>query len=124
MASSIQNRRSPSNHNRHGSRVRAVPGSSGSHLMTDGEFDAFFRRADARFSPKREVDIEADTDSEAEALVVSMLARGCEVQMVSVSSRIGKPGRGRSARTNRCGSCIACSAKDCGTCKNCRDKPR
>jgi len=97
-----------------------------SHLMTDGEFDAFWYRHDARFSPLRDVYVEADTDSEAEALVVSILSRSCEVQMVSVSSaRSSKgAGRGRSARSNRCGSCVACAARDCGTCKNCRDKPR
>eukprot|EP00966_Prymnesium_polylepis_P230088 5324020-Prymnesium_polylepis.1 len=106
--------------------ARGSPGMSSHHLMTDGEFDAFWYRHDARFSPLREVIVEADDDSEAEALVVSMLARGCEVQMVSVSSaRSSKgAGRGRAARSNRCGSCTACSARDCGTCKNCRDKPR
>lgn len=95
--------------------------------MTDDQFDAFWFRLDSRFAPVREVYVEAQTDQEAEALVVSMLARGCEVQMFSVATtaRSSKGvGRGRSARSNRCNNCVACSARDCGICKNCRDKPR
>lgn len=99
---------------------------SSSHLMTDDEFDAFWSRREARFTPLSEVYVEASDEEEAEALVVSMLARSHQVQMVSVSpSRINKgAARGRTARSNRCGSCAACNARDCGTCKNCRDKPR
>jgi len=95
-----------------------------SNLMTDGEFDAFWYRLDSRYTSPTDFVVEADSVSEAEALVVSMLARGCDFQVVSVSSRSPSKGLAKKSAARRCGACVACNARDCGVCKNCRDKPR
>ena len=102
---------------------RESPGLHTSHMMTDGEFEAFWYRLDARTQFQSEFYVEADDEEEAESLVVAMLARAVDVQVTSVA-RSGKIAKGRSGKSARCGSCVACSARDCGTCKNCRDKPR
>ena len=102
---------------------RGSPGLHSSHMMTDGEFEAFWYRLDARTQLHSEVYVEADDEEEAESLVVAILARTVDVPVTSVA-RGGKIAKGRTGRSARCGSCVACSTHDCGACKNCRDKPR
>ena len=104
-----------------------------SHLMTDGEWENFWAATDKDCWAAAELSAHvASADMDAEATVVSLLARGCGFKLTvsdtgKPSCTIGKQAyasRGRSSRSTRCGNCTACSAQDCGTCKNCLDKPR
>lgn len=106
-------------------RSRAPGSGPGSYLMTDGEWENFWATRDSDFLTTATLVGEERSDSDDEAVVVSLLASGCGFKL-AVSS-ISKPAygsRGRGSRTTRCGSCVACHAQDCGHCKNCKDKPR
>lgn len=95
-------------------------------MMTDGEWETFWQRVDARrqraAGPDSQSETEGEPSEEEEELRCDEVGRPAYASQAWFTDSASA--RRRTMRANRCGSCAACRAKDCGTCKNCLDKPR